>query len=525
MNKKKSVKQKRICVVGAGRWGSNHIRTLSELSALGGVVESNRDRLEVVKDTYPDIRRHSAIDEAARHDYDGFVVATPAQTHFELARYLLEHRRPVLVEKPITLNVADAVTLQETARRNKVQLMVGHVLLFHPAIRKIKELMDTGKLGPLQYIYSNRLNLGTVRTEENVFWSFAPHDISIFQYFIGQLPRSVVSTGGAFLQDTVHDTTMTTLTYPGNIVGHIFVSWLHPFKEHRLVVIGRRGMIRFEDSGEGKPLLFYEKGVDWIKGAPVPRNGPSERIPYPQLAPLTEELRYFIDHLDGPPIELADGQNGVDVLTILEKATQSLLEHNVITLGESTMRSTTIHPTSTIDDDVEIGEGTKVWHYCHIQSGARIGRECSFGQNVNVGPNVRIGDHVKIQNNVSVYEGVQLDNHVFVGPSAVFTNVLRPRSAHPAQGNYVPTRVEAHATIGANATIISGVTIGHHAFIGAGAVVTKDVPDHALVLGNPGRVAGWVDEKGERLTLTEDGASTDGRFRLENGRLVTLTDD
>ncbi|GAH08826.1 unnamed protein product, partial [marine sediment metagenome] len=267
-------------------------------------------------------------------------------------------------------------------------LMVGHVLLFHPAIRKIKEIIDSGKIGRLQYLYSNRLNLGTVRTEENVFWSFATHDISIFQYLVNHLPLEVSSWGGIFLQPHIHDTTMTVLTYPDNIIGHIFVSWLHPFKEHRLVVIGSGGMVSFEDSKVGKPLSFYEKGIDVVGGELVLREGPTETVQYEKLLPLTKELQYFIDHLDGTPVDIANGQNAVDVLSVLETATKSLTLGSEAAAMPSSAQPYFVHPTSFVDDGVEIGSGTKIWHYSHIQSGARIGRNCTLGQNVNVGNNV-----------------------------------------------------------------------------------------------------------------------------------------
>ena len=202
--------------------------------------------------------------------------------------------------------------------------MVGHILLFHPAIQKIKELVDSGKIGKLQSIYSNRLNLGTVRTEENILWSFAPHDFSIFQHLIGDFPEEVFSKGGAFLQPGIHDTTMTLLRYPNNILGHIFVSWLHPFKEHRIVVIGSKGMLSFDDSAKEKPLYYYEKGIDWINGEPIKRDGPTEIVKYERLMPLEEELKYFISHLD-QPIEISGADNALEVLEILELASKSLL--------------------------------------------------------------------------------------------------------------------------------------------------------------------------------------------------------
>ena len=160
-----------------------------------------------------------------------------------------------------------------------------------------------------------------------------------------------------------------------------------------------------------------------------------------------------------------------------------------------------VHESSYVDNNVEIGEGTKIWHFSHVQSGSIIGNNCSIGQNVNIGNNVIIGNSVKIQNNVSVYEGVELEDYVFCGPSMVFTNIKLPRSEFPQRGteHYLRTLIKKSATIGANATIVCGVTIGEYALIGSGAVVTKDVPPFALVVGNPGRVAGKVDKKGNRI--------------------------
>ena len=159
-----------------------------------------------------------------------------------------------------------------------------------------------------------------------------------------------------------------------------------------------------------------------------------------------------------------------------------------------------VHPSSIIDDDTTIGEGTKIWHFCHIQSNAVIGKNCSFGQNVNVSNNVKIGDGVKVQNNVSIYEGVELEDYVFCGPSCVFTNDLTPRAKYPkGRSAYRKTLVKEGASIGANATVVCGCTIGKWALIGAGAVVTSDVPDHALMLGVPARLRGWACECGTIL--------------------------
>lgn len=520
--------EKKVCVIGGGRWGQNHIRTLNDLGCLGGILETNIDQRNKLGTAYPGIPLFVSLDEALQQGFDGFTIATPAETHFSIAEKILQAGKHVLVEKPITLTLAEAVKLKKLADSNHLNLMVGHVLLFHPAIQKIKELIRSGKIGKLEYLYSNRLNLGTVRKEENILWSFAPHDLAIFQYFLEKTPIEILSRGGAFLQPHIHDSTMTILTYPDNIVGHIFVSWLHPFKEQRLVVIGSKGMLSFDDSSQEKELFFYEKGIDWVQGEPIKREGPTEKIAYDKKMPLKEELAYFVDHLDGRPIEIADSQNAVEVLQILETATESLLNKKAIEIpfvqSESPNTDFYVHPTSIVDDHVQIGSGTKIWHYSHVQSGSTIGQNCSLGQNVNVGNNVTIGNSVKIQNNVSIYEGVELEDYVFCGPSMVFTNIKQPRSEFPQRGSefYLKTRIKKSASLGANSTIVCGTTIGRYAFVGAGSVVTKDVPDFALVVGNPARFLRWVCKCGKDLVMNgeQGGCSVcDRHYVLKNGLL------
>ncbi|WKZ57438.1 MAG: Gfo/Idh/MocA family oxidoreductase [Bdellovibrionota bacterium] len=498
----------KICLVGAGRWGNNHLNTLKKLSVLAGVVEQDSSRLGKIRESHSNLLTFNNLSQALPCNFDGYVIATPAETHYQIASQILETGKPCLVEKPLALRSTEARHLTEIAGKKKVPLMVGHLLLFHPAFKRIKEILNEGKIGKLQYLYSNRLNLGTVRTQENILWSFAPHDVAIFQYLVGSRPMEVISRGGAFIQNHIHDSSLTILRYPGNIVGHIFVNWLHPFKEHRLVVIGSKGMLSYDDSSKQKELKLYEKGVDFVRGEPVSRDGPTEVIDYESTPPLEAEISEFLtrirdcahDHQDG----IASGKSAVEVLEILERATEGLLaEPNQVPdpARSELPEGAFVHPSSYLDEGASIGAYTKVWHFSHIQKGAVIGKNCSIGQNVNVAENVRIGSHVKIQNNVSVYEGVELEDYVFCGPSMVFTNVHVPRSKYPQRGSkhYQKTLVREGASIGANATIICGITIGCHAFIGAGAVVTKDVPDYAVMIGNPARRVGWMCECGGGL--------------------------
>ena len=316
---------KNVCVVGAGYWGKNHIRILHELGFLGGIVESNKETLNRFAEQYPDVKGFLSLDEALQDkSFLGFTVATPAKTHYPVAKQAMEAGKHVLVEKPLALEKKHAEELIHLSEKNNVNLMVGHVLLFHPAIKKIKELINKGKIGKLQYIYSNRLNLGQVRMEENVFWSLAPHDISVFQYFTNSFPTSIHASGSAFLQEGIHDSTLTQLKYPSGVEGHIFVSWLHPFKEHRLVVIGTEAMITFEDSSEGNPLKLYAKKIDMENGIPEKIDGPVTLIDYEQKMALTEELQYFVSHLDGKKPNIANGQHALEVTKILIIANKQL---------------------------------------------------------------------------------------------------------------------------------------------------------------------------------------------------------
>ena len=316
--------KRKICVIGAGQWGRNHIKTLFELNALGGVVDKNKNTLNSISKKFPDCELFSALDNSVIEKFDGFVIATEPVSHFELARKVILGSKPVLVEKPLTLDYNSSKTLCEISEDMNVNLMVGHVLLFHPAFIKMKELIEDGKIGKIQYIYSNRLNMGTFRTNENVFWSFAPHDIALLNYFFDESPLEVNSSGIDILQKGIHDTSITTFDYHGKKMAHIFVSWLHPFKEHRFVVIGSSGMLHFEDTISKRPLLYYNNKVEFINNIPNPSKGEVKQIDYSNEKPLTNELKYFLSNMN-KKIEIASGEDGLAVVKTLEKASINLV--------------------------------------------------------------------------------------------------------------------------------------------------------------------------------------------------------
>ena len=315
----------KICVIGAGRWGRIHIQSLYQLNQIIGVVDIDKNKLKKIKSLFPELICFNSLEKSFNNNFDGYIVATPPSTHAELAKILLSKRIPVLVEKPLALSSVEANQIYSEMKKFDGKLIVGHLLLFHPAITKIKSLIENGFIGDIQYIYSNRLNLGVVRKEENVFWSFAPHDIALFQFFTGSFPVKVDSMGGAFIRENIHDTTITYLNYPNGIQGHIYVSWLHPFKEHRLVIIGSKGSLHFEDSSANKPLLFYEKMESDNFNSELLKNKPVKKIEYNFEFPLLIELKYFIDIIKGKEsINMSNIKEGMNVIKILEMAHNSL---------------------------------------------------------------------------------------------------------------------------------------------------------------------------------------------------------
>ena len=490
-----------VAVIGCGYWGRNLVRNFAELGALAAICDPDQASASQLSARYgaPVIAMDAVLRDPA---IAGVAIAAPAAQHAELATAALEAGKHVFVEKPLALTVPEAERVCVLAEQHRRVLMVGHLLQYHPAFIALRELVRDGALGRLQYLYSNRLNLGKVRREEDILWSFAPHDLSMILSLVGQEPVDVAATGGYYLHKTIADVTTTHLTFPGGEQAHVFVSWLHPFKEQRLIVIGDRAMAVFDDSQPwGEKLVLYPHRIEWRETMPVPRRADANPVPLTEGEPLNLECRHFLDCIGSGSRPRTDGAEGLRVLRVLARASQSL-KPSPASAGEAPLGAhpgAKIHPSAYIDEPCEIGAGTRIWHFVHILPHTRIGRDCSLGQNVMAGPDVTIGDGCKIQNNVSLYKGVTLEDGVFCGPSCVFTNVNNPRAEIERKDEFRPTLVKRGATIGANATIVCGHTIGEYAFIAAGAVVTGDVPPFALMAGVPARRIGWMSAAGERL--------------------------
>ena len=317
--------QNYLSVIGVGYWGKNLVRNFSQLGVLHSICDPNPDLLKKcqtehhVANAYTDYKQVLA-DGAVK----AVAIATPAVLHYEVAKAALLAGKDVFVEKPLALNVIEAEELIRIAHEHKRILMVDHILQFHPAIIKLKELIFSGALGKLQYIYSNRLNIGKLRSEENILWSFAPHDISVILSLVEEQPKKVNAFGEDYLQEKVYDTTMTMLSFSNRLRAHIFVSWLHPFKEQKLVVVGDKKMAVFDDTQEEDKLVLYSHKVHWVHRVPVASKGEFEKVPLEKKEPLREACSHFLECVADRKQPRTDGKEALAVLKVLNQAQEEL---------------------------------------------------------------------------------------------------------------------------------------------------------------------------------------------------------
>lgn len=491
----------KLGLIGCGYWGTNLIREFNKLGVLKAICDTDVNSINKFKSLYTNLIITTDYNELLNdNEITAVCISLPAELHYDYAKRALLFDKDVFVEKPITLDVKEAEELVNLAnRRNKI-LMVGHLLHYHPCIMTIKKMINEGKIGKIKNIVSNRLNLGKFRTSENVLFSFAPHDISVILSLCGnKLPTKALCCGKSFVTKNIHDITNSILYYDSDdIYININVNWLNPYKEQKLTIIGEKGMILFDDTLSSGKIKFYEKYIKWsdtVPTNPIPYKD-EKVIEYEKTTPLEEECKYFINCCHNREEPITSGEEGIKVLKVLNKLTESLNKNGELVYFSD--KKYFSHNTAIIDDGVKIGNGTKIWHFSHILKNCDIGENCNIGQNVFIAGDTNLGDFCKVQNNVSIYSGVYCEDHVFLGPSCVLTNDINPRCFHSKQGNYMKTYIETGATIGANSTIVCGNRIGKHSLIGAGAVVTKDVEPYSIVVGNPAKKIGTIDEYGNR---------------------------
>lgn len=490
--------KKFIGLVGSGYWGKNILRELYNIRALHTICDKDENLLQEHLEKYPSLNITTNWKKMLENpDITAVCIALPAVLHYQFALEALNNNKDVFVEKPLALSVEHCDELIKLAKEKNRILMVGHLLQYHPCVQKIYEMVNNNYIGNIKYIVSNRLNLGKIRREENVLWSFAPHDISIILKLMGdKMPTSVICNGHAFVSKNVHDITSTILEFGEEVYSQINVNWLNPFKEQKLVIVGTNGMITFDDTIEDK-LKYFGGYMEWKKGQPVVTKNDGEVINYDKgVSPLFIEMHHFIDCCKKRVEPFTDGKEGKRVLSVLDMAQKSLTQNKKIYYSEKKI-DYFVHETSIIDEGSEIGKGSKIWHFCHLVSSAKIGENCNLGQNIFLAG--QIGNNCKVQNNVSIYKGVKAGDNVFFGPSCCTSNDLRPRCKYPKNGKYLETIIEDNVTIGANATIVCGVRLGKGCMVAAGSTVTRDISPYTLVAGTPAREMYKIDEYGERV--------------------------
>jgi predicted dehydrogenase len=323
----------KFAVVGAGNWGRNIIRTMYQLLGedLKYVCDLDEDSLGRIKSTYPTITTTNKFEDLLADDsVTGISIATSAPTHFKLAKLALESGKHVYVEKPMTLNVDDAKELVALSDKTGKAVMVGHILVYHPAVRKLQQLIADGELGDIYYLYSQRLNLGKVRADENAMWSFAPHDISVIFYLVGQELESISASGQSFLREGVEDVVFVNMRFKSGQIANIHLSWLDPHKRRMLTIVGNKKMVVFDDTESQEKLKIYDKGVERADDYNTYGEYLSLRfgdILIPKIdtqEPLKLTCQTFIRATQGESESLSSAREGLKVVEALNAAQESL---------------------------------------------------------------------------------------------------------------------------------------------------------------------------------------------------------
>lgn len=325
-NPPKSAKSDNIALIGAGYWGKNLLRVFNQLGVLKIICDIDKKLLEDKKNEYPDLLTTTNFEAILKDkDIKAVVIASSAATHYKLAKTALEAGKDVFVEKPLALKIKEGEELAKLARKRKRILMVGHLLLYHPAIIELRKIIKKGDMGDIHYIWSNRLNFGKLRREENVLWSFAPHDISVIIELLG-MPIRVSARGKSYVQKNIPDITITLFEFKNNQSAHIFVSWLNPFKEQKLSVIGSKAMAVFDDQAKDKLVVYSHKVKLNNYKCPEAIKSEGKTIKIPFKEPLVEEAKHFLECIKERKQPKTDSNEALKVLKVLNACQKSLGE-------------------------------------------------------------------------------------------------------------------------------------------------------------------------------------------------------
>jgi predicted dehydrogenase/acetyltransferase-like isoleucine patch superfamily enzyme len=423
----------------------------------------------------------------AAPDIPAVALATPAAGRASLALRAIAAGKHVFLHHALALDLAEMRRIHDAAQAQGRIMMTDYPGPDHPVIEALQALIGRGALGRLRYLYSN--DLGT--DYQDVLAEPASAAVAMILALADSAPELVTAIGHPAHHGKAPDTATIHLRFAEGLGAHVFVSRLPARPERTLTVIGEAGTAVFDDRAPAsRKLTFHPYRMPDSGGLPAPDMRTTE--------PLAQACRRFLRCIREEPRIDIGVQEAIAALEVLDAARRSMMSGRPVALPQPST-ACFVHESAYVDDGAEVGRGTRIWYFSHVFAQAKIGRDCVIGQNVMIGPGAIIGDYCKIQNNVSIYPGVTLEDGVFCGPSCVFTNVINPRAEIERKDEFRPTIVGRGATIGANATIVCGHRIGAHGFIAAGAVVTRDVPAHALMAGSPARRIGWMSRAGYRL--------------------------
>ncbi len=515
-----------VGVVGCGYWGPNHIRNLRTLPEcnLKAMCDVNESRLKHLKALYPEVEGITSYDHMLNGiGLDAVVIATSVKHHFPLAKASLLAGKHTLIEKPMASTSEECEELIDIAARNGLVLMVGHTFLYSPVVRKIVDIIQAGDIGDIRYINSRRLNLGLFQKDVNVAWDLAPHDISIILHILEEFPIAVNCQGNAHVTPHIADVTNMSLTFRHKRFATIQSSWLEPRKVREMTIVGTRRMIVYDDIQTIEKIRIYDVRVerpphyDTFAEFQYSYHYGDSYIPHvKQEEPLRVEVQHFVECIEKGVRPLTGGRQGLELVKILEAASASLDNHGApVTFahphealpsferkgyGELAPAGLVLRlngqmaDTKRISADVKLGRNVSIYAFVNLY-GCEIGDDTRIGTFVEIQKGAKVGDRCKISSHSFICEGVTIESEVFIGHGVTFINDRYPRatgmSGQPqteADWSVQSTLVKRGASIGSGATLLGGVTIGEKAIVGAGSVVTKDVPPATIVAGNPARV-------------------------------------
>lgn len=538
----------RYALIGCGRIAVNHLKAcINNQLNLCALCDIDLNKIEQLLNqsglSSEDIHRYNDYQRLILEEKPELVsIATESGCHAQIALFCIRHHVHVIIEKPIALSMQDADQLIQAAEEHHVKVCACHQNRFNPAVQALRHAIEEGRFGKISHgsihvrwnrgrsYYEQARWRGTWENDGGALMNQCIHGIDLLRWMLGDKIEEVYGQTRQQLHHDLEteDVGMAVVRFEDGVIATIEgTTNVYPQNmEESLYIFGEKGTAKIGGTSTNNIEVwqFSDEKEDDEKKRCIKEE--TSNVYGNGHTALFADMTDAIKNNRKPYVDAEAGRNALELVLAIYKSQKESLPvkmplkefssmdmNGIFSNGENSGHCTDtagihkgtyyIHGTSTVDENVKIGKDTFIWHYTHLQKNAVIGMGCTLGQNVNISEDVKIGNYVKIQNNVSVYSGVILEDYVFCGPSCVFTNDMNPRSRYSkGKQKYKQTIVKKGASIGANATIVCGNRIGRNAFIGAGAVVTKDIPDHALAVGVPARQIGWVCECGNRLDET-----------------------